>query len=323
MPLPPRLRRFLRIAGISVAVLLAALCVVPYLIPLPGPAPVAAESLAPPGGRFLTIAGTRTFLVEEGPRDGPAVVLVHGFGGSTFSWRKNVTPLAEAGFHVVALDLPGFGLSDKRWDADYTHPAAADFVVAAMRELGIRRATLVGHSLGGNVVALLAERHPEAVEKIVFVAPVLFEGKAPGAGRWILRFPPARRWARIVVRWRLKPPGSGRTLRGAFGDPSLVTRDVIEGYAAPRRLPDWDLALLGMARDMSKNALARPLAEIRVPVLIVWGDRDAWVPLSRGGRLRQELPGAGWFVVPGAGHLVLEERPGDVNSRLIRFLRAR
>ena len=323
MPLPPRLRKFLRIAGISLAILLAALCVVPYLIPLPGPAPVAAESLAPPEGRFLTITGTRTFLVEEGPRDGPAVVLVHGFGGSTFSWRRNVAPISEAGFHVVAFDLPGFGLSDKSWDADYSHPAAADFVVAAMTELGIRRATLVGHSMGGNVVALVAERHPEAVEKIVFVAPVVFEGKAPGTGRWLLRFPPARRWAQIVVRWRLKPPGSGRTLRTAFADPSLVTRDVIEGYAAPRRLPDWDLALLGMARDMSKNALPRPLTEIRVPVLIVWGGRDAWVPLSRGERLRQALPGAEWFVVPGAGHLVLEERPGDVNSRLIAFLKAR
>ena len=321
MPLPPRLRKFLRIAGISLAVLIAAFCVVPYLIPLPGPAPVSAESLAPAGGRFLTIAGTRTFLVEAGPKDGPAVVLVHGFGGSTFSWRRNVGPIAAAGFHVVAFDLPGSGLSDKTWDADYSHQAQADFVVAAMKELGIARATLVGHSLGGNIVAHVAERHPEVVAKIVFVAPVFFEGKAPGAGRWLLRFPPVRRWAQIIVRRKLRPPGSGRTLRTGFGDPSLVTNEVIEGYAAPRRMKDWELALLGMARDAPKSALARPLAEIRVPVLIVWGDRDAWVPIARGEPLRKELPQAEWFVVPGAGHLVLEERPGDFNARLIAFLR--
>jgi pimeloyl-ACP methyl ester carboxylesterase len=100
-----------------------------------------------------------------------------------------------------------------------------------------------------------------------------------------------------------------------------VTEEVIEGYAAPRRLKDWELALLGMARDSSKNALARPLAEIRVPVLIVWGDRDTWVPLARGERLRKELPRAGWLVVPGAGHLVLEERPADVDAALIAFLK--
>lgn len=323
MPLPPRFRKLLRISGISLAALFAAFCVVPYLIPLPGDAPVAAEALAPPGGRFLTIAGTRTFLVEEGPKDGPAVVLVHGFGGSTFSWRKNVGPIATAGFHVVAFDLPGFGLSDKKWDADYSHPAAADFVVAAMTELEIRRAALVGHSLGGNIVAHVAERHPEVVERLVFVAPVFFEGKAPGAGRWLLRFPPVRRWAQIIVRRQLKPPGSGRTLRTGFGDPSLVTKEVIEGYAAPRRMKDWELALLGMARDTSKSVLARSLKEIRVPVLIVWGDRDTWVPIARGEPLRKELPQAEWFVLPGAGHLVLEERPDDFVARLIEFLKVR
>lgn len=321
MPLPSRLRKFLRIAGISLAVLLGAFCVVPYLIPLPGDAPVAAEALAPPGGRFLTVAGTRTFVVEAGPKEGQAVVLVHGFGGSTFSYRKNVAPLGEAGFHVVTFDLPGSGLSDKTWEADYSHPVQADFVVAVMKELGIAKATVVGHSLGGNIVAHVAERHPEVVEKLVFVAPVFFEGKAPGAGRWILRFPPARRWAQIIVRRKLKPPGSGRTLRTAFGDPSLVTNDVIEGYAAPRRMKDWELALLGMARDTSRSVLARPLAEIRVPVLIVWGDRDAWVPIARGEPLRKELPQAEWFVLPGAGHLVLEERSEAVNARLVEFLR--
>jgi pimeloyl-ACP methyl ester carboxylesterase len=321
MPLPPRLRWFLRVAGITLAVLFALFCVVPYLIPLPGDAPVAAEALAPPGGRFLTVGGIRTFLVEAGPKSGPAVVLVHGFGGSTFSFRKNVTPLAEAGFHVVTFDLPGSGLSDKRWETDYSHPAQADFLVAMMKVLGIARATLVGHSLGANIAAHVAERHPEVVEKLVFVAPVFFEGKAPGAGRWLLRFPPARRWAQIYVRRKLKPPGSGRTLRTGFGDPSLVTREVIEGYAAPRRMKDWDLALLGMVRDTPRSALARPLAEIRVPVLIVWGDRDRWAPMAAGAYLRNELPQAEWFVVPGAGHLVLEERPEAVDGRIVEFLR--
>jgi len=320
MPVPPRLRRFLRIAGISLVALFAAFCVVPYLIPLPGEPPVAAEALAPPGGRFLTVAGTRTFLVEAGPKDGPAVVLVHGFGGSTFSYRKNVSPLGEAGFHVVAFDLPGSGLSEKRWDADYSHPAQADFIVAVLSELGIRRGAFVAHSLGANIAVHVLERHPEAVEKLVFVAPVFFEGKAPGTGRWLLRIPPVRRWAQIFLRRTLRPPGSGRTLRSAFGDPSLVTREVIEGYAAPRRMKGWELALLGMARDTPASALTRPLAEIRVPVLIVWGDHDKWVPMASGSRLRNELPGAEWFVVPGAGHLVLEERPRAVDARIVEFL---
>jgi pimeloyl-ACP methyl ester carboxylesterase len=318
---PPRLARFLRIAGISLAFLLAASCVVPYLIPLPGPDPIPAEALAQPGGRFVTIEGTRTFLMEAGPKDGPAVVLVHGFGGSTFSFRKNISPLAAAGFHVAAFDLPGFGLSDKRWNADYSHPAQADFIVAAMKELGIPRASLVGHSMGGNVAIHVAERHPEAVEKIVFIAPVVFDGKAPGGNAWLLRFPPLRRWARIVVRIRLKPPGTGNFLRTGYGDPTLATRDVIEGYAAPRRMVDWDLALLGIARDLGKSGLPRPVSTLSVPILILWGDKDTWVPITRGESLRRKLPRAEWSVVPGAGHLVTEERPSEVNARLVEFLR--
>lgn len=320
MPLPPRLRKFLRVAGFSLAALFGTFCVVPYLIPLPGDPPVAAEALAPPGGRFVTVGRTRTFLVEAGPKGAPAVVLVHGFGGSTFTFRKNVAPLAEAGFHVVSFDLPGFGLSEKRWDADYSHPAQADYLVTVLADLGLQKATLVAHSLGANIAAHVAHRHPEVVEKLVFVAPVFFEGRAPGTGRWLLRFPPARRWAQIYVRQKLKPPGSGRTLRTGFGDPSLVTQDVIEGYAAPRRMKDWELALLGMARDTPASALTRPLSEIRVPVLIVWGDKDRWVPMARGESLRKTLPKAEWLVVPGAGHLLFEERPEAVDARIVEFL---
>jgi pimeloyl-ACP methyl ester carboxylesterase len=321
MPLPLRLRRPLRIAGISLAALLAAFCVVPYLIPLPGGEPVAAEALAQPGGRFVTIEGTRTFVVEAGPKDGPAVVLVHGFGGSTFSFRKNVGPLGAAGFHAVSIDLRGFGLSDKRWDAEYSHGAQADFLVAAMKELGIPRASFVGHSLGGNIVAHVAERHPEAVEKVVFIAPVVLDGRAPGDSAWALRFPPVRRWAQIVVRTRLKPPGTGNFLRTGYGDPSLVTKEVVEGYAAPRWIKDWDLALLGIARDTGKNRLPRPVSELHVPVLILWGDKDKWVPISRGEALRKKLPRAEWTAVPGAGHLLMEEKPEEVNARLVEFLR--
>ncbi len=321
MPLPPRPRRLLKASGLAVLALFVLFCIVPYLIPLPGGPPVAAEALAPPGGRFVVVGGTRTFLVEAGPKSAPAVLLVHGFGGSTFSFRKNVAPLSEAGFHVVAFDLPGSGLSDKRWGTDYSHPAQADFVVEMMRVLGIREGTLVAHSLGANIAAHVALRHPEVVRKLVFIAPVFFEGTAPGRGRWLLRFPPVRRWARILVRRKLQPPGSGRTLRTAYGDPSLVTPDVIEGYAAPRWMKDWDLALLGMARDTPASALTRPLSEIHVPVLIVWGEKDRWVPMASGARLRKELPGAEWLVVPGAGHLLLEERPEAVDARIVGFLR--
>jgi pimeloyl-ACP methyl ester carboxylesterase len=109
-----------------------------------------------------------TFVQESGPTDGPAVVLVHGFGGSTFNWRYTLPALAEAGYRAVALDLMGFGLSDKSFDQDDSHAAQADFVADVMTALDIQRATLVGHSMGGNVIAHFALKYPERVEGLVF-----------------------------------------------------------------------------------------------------------------------------------------------------------
>ncbi|MBL8045797.1 MAG: alpha/beta fold hydrolase [Anaerolineales bacterium] len=85
----------------------------PYLIPLPPQANLDAQALAPAEGRFITVNGIRTFIQEFGPAEGEPVVLIHGFGASTFMWRDNAPVLAEAGYRVLALDLVGYGLSDK------------------------------------------------------------------------------------------------------------------------------------------------------------------------------------------------------------------
>jgi pimeloyl-ACP methyl ester carboxylesterase len=88
------------------------------------------------------------------------VILLHGFGGSTFSWRLTLPALADAGYSAVALDLRGFGLSDKDGGADHGHAAQARYVAALMDELAIQDAVVVGHSMGGNVAAHLAVHAP-------------------------------------------------------------------------------------------------------------------------------------------------------------------
>ena len=122
--------------------LLAFVLVGPYVIPLPAQPDRAPEDVAPSDGRFLTVGGVRTFVQESGPTDGPVVVLVHGFGGSTFNWRYTLPALAEAGYRAVALDLKGFGLSDKAFDEDDSHLAQADFVAEVMTALDIQSATI-------------------------------------------------------------------------------------------------------------------------------------------------------------------------------------
>ncbi|MBP7692076.1 MAG: alpha/beta fold hydrolase [Anaerolineales bacterium] len=300
----------------------------PYVIPLPAQPDLDPAAVAPAGGRFLTAAGTRTFVEEAGPAAGPAVVLVHGFGGLTYTWRATLPALEAAGYHVLALDLRGFGLSDKRWADDFSHAAQADFVAAVMTAAGVERAVLVGHSLGGSVIAHFALRHPERVQALVFVdgavrAPAAGSGSVPGQPAWWRRvadFPPFQRWGQLALRTFVTRARMTEVQRSAYYRQDIVTEDVIEGYLKVQKLKDWDLALLGVMRDGGQNTLPQPLAALTVPALVVWGEHDAWIPLASGQALHAALPNSAWVVIPNSGHLPMEEAPAAFNAALLAYL---
>lgn len=303
----------------------------PYLIPLPAQPDLDPAELAPAAGRFVTVAGTRTFVEEAGPADGPAVVLVHGFGGLTYSWRYTLPVLAAAGYHALALDLRGFGLSDKRLADDFSHAAQADFVADVMTAAGLERAVLVGHSMGGSVIAHFAERHPERVRALVFVdgavrvagAGQARGGSVVGVPAWLgtlAGFPPFQRWGQLVLRTFVTRARMTDVQRSAYYRQELVTADVIEGYLKVQKIKDWELALLGVLRDSGRNELPQPLTTISAPALVIWGAHDPWIPLADGEALHAALPGSGWVVIPESGHLPMEEAPDAFNAALLDFL---
>lgn len=313
------MRRRRILVGILVGLALV-LAIGPYLVPLPGPEGVDASQLARPGGRFLEVDGTRTYIEVSGSGDGPPVVLLHGFGGSTFSWRLTAPALATAGFRVIAVDLRGFGLSAKAFEADHGHPAQARLVAAIIEELGARGATVVGHSMGGSVAAHLALTRADLVERVVLVDASIRESGGFSAGP-ILHLPPVARWGRIAVRALLTPDRLAEMLRSAYRDPAVVTPEVADGYAAPLRVRDWDLALLAIVRDSAGDALPATLASLIQPTLIVWGADDTWISIAEGERLREALPGSEWAVIPDSGHLPFEEQPEAFMDVLLPFLR--
>ena len=313
-----RRRHILFIAMISAAVVMLA----PYLIPLPALELKDADTLAGPAGRFITVNGIRSYIEEAGPPGGPAVLLIHGMGGSTFAWRYTLPALAQNGYHAVAIDQTGLGLSDKQGVADYSHPAYAETVVRIMDTLGIPRAAVVGHSMGANVAAHLALSHPGRVEKLVIVDGY-FVQKRLAVSRitdTMLRFPPFQRWARLALRTLLRPDNVARILRSAYADPALVTREVVHGYARPLHTAGWDQSVLEIFRDLGRSVLPAPLSSIKAPTLVIWGEDDRWVPLRKGKEFQQQFTGAELAVIPRAGHMPAEERPEVFNERLIGFL---
>lgn len=295
----------------------------PYLLPLPSQEFHTPAELARPGGQFMTINGLRAYVELTGPASGPAVVLIHGFGVSSYSWRYTLPALGQAGYQAIALDLKGFGLTDKTFEADYTHAAQAEWVADVLDALHLQRATLVAHSMGSNVLAHFALKYPDRVEKLVIVDGVIVETNERGSWTSVLWFPPARRWAQLALQWFIaNPHTTADWLRAAYADPTALTPDVLHTYLAPLTIRDWDLALLGIIRDSNQNALPRPFSTITAPTLIVWGAQDPWLPLATGERLHAQLPQAEWAVFADTGHMLMEERPAAFNVRLLKFLKS-
>lgn len=320
------IRRLARLLGAVVLALVLAVLTLPYLIPLPASPDRDATSIARDlglPGRPITIGDVRTWVVEAGPEDGPVVVLIHGFGGSTFSWRESIPALAAAGYRTIAFDLPGFGLATKSWDRDVGHAAQARFVTAAFDALRIDRAAVIGHSMGASVAVHLAFTAPDRVERLVLVDGAVGsggDGLSAAVAPIALALPPVRRLAQQVLRRVIGPDELTRILSSAYLDPAIVTPAVRAGYLAQIATPDWDLSLLAITRDRRGNEPPAALATLRMPTLIVWGAQDPWIPPAAGEALRDAIPGSELVVIEDSGHLPFEERPDEFIAAVLPFL---
>ena len=271
-------------------------------------------------GRIIEIDSVRIHVVETG--DGPeTVLLLHGFAANTFSWRATIPLLAET-HRVVAMDFPGFGFSDRRSDINLGAAAQAARALAVLDHLGIARATLVGHSMGGGIAQRLALLAPERVARLVLVASV-DAGVTPPWQRRAARLAPIStavmrlfgRFPSLVRRF------TRRSLRRIVFDPAHVTAAVVQGYAVPSLIPGTAQCIGRMARD-AIGVPAAPIEQIAAPVLVVDGERDRVIPASVTARLAEVIPGARHVVIPRTGHLVPEEQPVAFVEALRTFFAA-
>jgi pimeloyl-ACP methyl ester carboxylesterase len=264
-------------------------------------------------GEVVYVNGTGLHYLTAG--QGPALLLIHGLGSHTFSFRHVIPELARH-FRVVALDLKGFGFSERPSAGDYTLSGQAELVRAVMERLGIDRAAVLGHSMGGAVAMRLALAHPDRVERLVLLASAsdLELGRRVW-GAALLRplLPLVAPFTYYNYRFREK------TLKGGYYDPDLCTEDVIEGYLRPAHIRGYLRALGNTMADWRKDPPLEPAA-ITQPTLILWGEADRWLAPSRGERLHGLIPNSRLVVLDKAGHLLAEERPEAVLEAILSFL---
>lgn len=298
------------------------------------------QELADPNGVFIDIDGVEVYYVAAGEPMNPVVLLLHGFGGSTFTWRDNINVIADAGYYVIAFDRPPYGLADKDPSAmDYTPQAYADLTAGLMDALEIQSATLVGHSAGGGVIAEFAAQYHERVDALVFVdgavripqtetsteataEPDSSGSPLGGLGTLAANLDPTSPLAPGIIRNFVTPEVFVDILSSAYGADFVVTDEVAAGYQRPLRVEGWELAFLALFASQSDPTPPdfEALAMLEVPVLIQWGAADTWVPLDVGERLHDFFTGSTFITYAEVGHLPMEESVDAFNSDLINFL---
>lgn len=267
-----------------------------------------------PDHRALSVsAGTLRLRYVRAGRGTP-VILVHGYGESLIAWRAVFDQLSD-GADVIALDLPGFGLSDKPASGYQIEALAAD-LLAAMNSLGVRHAVLVGHSLGGAVVTAAALAAPERVAALVLVDPaVLSAPLLPDS----TRASTTRDAARSAI-------AEYEALRSHFDsphDPSwLAESDSALAYL-PAQDSAYRSALTAVLREFDFGFLTRQRsARLAQPVLVLWGEYDTVVPIADGRRLAALLPNARFAMIARSWHRPHVERPGETATAIRGFLRS-
>ncbi len=300
------------------------------------------QELADPDGQFLDVGGVSIYIQVRGDASNPAVILLHGFGGSTFTWRNTLDPLVEAGYYVVAMDLPPFGLSDKSADGDYTRTGLANTVIAVMNGLKIDKAVIVGHSMGGEVTAYLGAQHPERVSGLIFVSGGLFaampqptpdaNGTTPSGGgfsdlsSFMDTIDPKSPLAAVLVRAFFTPQRFTDLLESAYIRKEVITPELIAGYQRPLSISDWPQGLLAFSAAKEQTPvslvdLTEAVDSHQIPVLILWGKSDPWVSIVLADTMHAALTGSEIMTYDGVGHLPMEENTAAFNADVAAFLR--
>jgi pimeloyl-ACP methyl ester carboxylesterase len=270
---------------------------------------------AKPPSEFRSVAGIQLHIRDTGAKTSPALVLLHGFGSSLHTWDTWASVL-ERDYRVIRIDLPGSGFTGADPAGDYSDERAMIVLNGLLEALNITQASMIGNSMGGRLAWKFSAKYPNIVQKLVLIAPDGFE--SPGVAYGKPAVVPA---ALNLMRFALPKALLRMNLEPAYANPSALTPEMLTRY--------HDMMLVAGARDamldrMRQVVLVNPvpiLKTIRAPTLVLWGDKDAMIPLSNAKDYQAALPSSQLVVLPNIGHVPHEEAPGAALLPVITFLK--
>ncbi|MEM0383559.1 MAG: alpha/beta hydrolase [Candidatus Caldarchaeum sp.] len=262
-------------------------------------------------GSKVLVDGVETFYVERG--GGRAVLLIHGWASSSFSWRNSLPTLSKS-YRTIAVDLPGFGMS-QRLPTGLHLELLASHLTSFLDRIRVEKVSLIGHSMGGVVSAYFAASRPSRVEKLVLVNPSLF-GSEAGRRPLLMEVGRRRPFGGFLTRLFVSRFVIRRVLRSVYVRKELVDDALVEGYyQSVKRAGTVLLEAVNIMREFSLDVVSR----ISCPILFVLGRHDTIVPFEKSKQLAEQV-GARMYVDPDSGHSVHEENPAAFNNVILEFL---
>lgn len=312
-------RTLARLGGALVAILVALIGLVVLLF---GDRDIPAAELdaryGTPPSQFLVLEdGTRVHFRDEGPRDAPVLMLVHGANDSLFTWNGWVAALSDR-FRIVRLDLQAHGLTGAVPSGDYSTEAMVDLVDRLRARLGIARLAIAGNSMGGGVSWRYALAHPDVVSALILVDAGGYPMTGPPPLVFRMQRIPLVRDLLTVVTPRAIVAAS---LRRFVGDPAVVTPDLVTRMHALLLRAGTREAVISRQSEPPKSAEAwRDMGRIAAPTLILWGARDPVIPVALADRFAADIPGSKLIIYPDLGHLPQVEAPERTAADVAAFL---
>lgn len=322
------MRKFRRVMTWALASGLAAFLVVPLLVPFKSSGTVSNTQAAGANAEFAQVGELKIHLVREqfsgqaNSKQVPVIILMHGFGASTFSWRDVMKPLAKAA-DVIAYDRPAFGFSDRpvSWTGENPYGFAGNMEILKSLINSYakdREVVLVGHSAGGLLAGEFARTNPELVQKLVLVAPAVF---STGGSSWLsyLKVIPQIDALGPVLVQEIASSGNA-LLEESYYDKAQLTAAVSEGYRAPLKVIGWERAFWEFTNAPRENKFLENVGSLNQPTLLITGEFDTVVATADTKKLSGLISNNKLVIIPNTAHLPQEENSKLFSQEVLSWL---
>ena len=273
------------------------------------------KTYSSPKNAYVTALGVNLHYQDTGPsKNAIPILFLHGFGASLQTWDTWAQALSED-YRVISVDLPGFGLTGEDPSGIYTDQRSVEVLEAFLKELKIAKVVLVGNSMGGKFAWQFTARYPNQVSKLVLISP---DGYAsPGIEYGKKANVPA---IADLYRYFFSKTFLAMNLEPAYADPNTLNDALVNRYYDLMLAPGVRGAILARMQQTVLQDPVPSLSSIQVPTLLIWGEKDAFIPISNSNDYLKVMPNAKRVSLSNIGHLPQEEQPSIGLQVLKEFL---